>query len=129
MLRPRFLPLLDEATQEDIIISVQRLIAVLGSEEVALDGRHTPALYSRFLASLLAKHDVTHHQNLESPSDKMRIYPQYGEDRQHTPNVYWPDTLTRDTSLHAHRGDSSQLVYQQPGDADMDLSVLHFGEG
>jgi hypothetical protein len=35
---------------------IERLIVVIGSPQVALDERHTPKLYSRFLASSLAKH-------------------------------------------------------------------------
>lgn len=130
LLRPRFLPLLDEDTQEDIIYSVRRLIAVLGSKEVALDGRHTPALHSRFLTSLLAKCNVRppRHQS-DSPSDEIRIYPQYAENREQTPpNIYsWPDILNRDQSPRTPGGDTStRIVYQQPGDADMDFSLLHF---
>ncbi|KAJ6596817.1 fungal-specific transcription factor domain-containing protein [Mycena vulgaris] len=46
LLRPKFLPLLKEDTQQNIVRLVSRLIDVLGSDGVALDGRHTPALYS-----------------------------------------------------------------------------------
>ncbi|KAI9445815.1 hypothetical protein F5148DRAFT_1153666 [Russula earlei] len=35
---------------------IERLIATIGSPQIATDERHTPNLYSRFLASLLAKH-------------------------------------------------------------------------
>ncbi|KIM49188.1 hypothetical protein M413DRAFT_99392 [Hebeloma cylindrosporum] len=56
LFRPQFLPLLDEKLQKELILSVSVLIAILGSAEVALDGKHTPALYSRFLSSLMMKH-------------------------------------------------------------------------
>jgi hypothetical protein len=35
---------------------IERLISTIGSPQIAIDDRHTPKLYSRFLASLLAKH-------------------------------------------------------------------------
>ncbi|KAI9460090.1 hypothetical protein F5148DRAFT_1217450, partial [Russula earlei] len=35
---------------------IERLIATIGSPQTAIDECHTPKLYSRFLASLLAKH-------------------------------------------------------------------------
>ncbi|TFK55165.1 hypothetical protein OE88DRAFT_1006449 [Heliocybe sulcata] len=57
LLRPRCKPLLQPAEEKKIVVSVSNLIAILGSNEVALDGRHTPMLYSRFLSSLLAKYD------------------------------------------------------------------------
>jgi transcriptional regulatory protein LEU3 len=48
--------MLDQDIKNEIIDTVWRLIDVLGS--VALDGRHTPSLYSRFLSSLLEKYNV-----------------------------------------------------------------------
>ncbi|KAJ7470689.1 fungal-specific transcription factor domain-containing protein, partial [Mycena latifolia] len=51
LLRPKFLPLVKEDTQQNIVRLVSRLINVLRSDSVALDGRHCPALYSRFLSS------------------------------------------------------------------------------
>ena len=45
--------------EQEITQLVQRLIDLLGSDEVAIDVRHTPKLYSRFLADVLAKHRRT----------------------------------------------------------------------
>ena len=42
--------------EQQITQLVQRLIDLLGSDEVAIDNRHTPKLYSRFLTDVLAKH-------------------------------------------------------------------------
>ncbi|EKM82737.1 hypothetical protein AGABI1DRAFT_53161, partial [Agaricus bisporus var. burnettii JB137-S8] len=56
LLRRTLLPLLDEKQQREILFIVPRLIEILSSREVALDGRHTPALYSKFLSSLLERH-------------------------------------------------------------------------
>ena len=45
--------------KDDIITLVGRLIEVLQSEEVAIDERHTPKLYARFLGGLLERHTST----------------------------------------------------------------------
>jgi hypothetical protein len=55
MLRPQFAAAL-EATQSTLIVRlVTRLSEVLASDKVAIDDRHSPRLYSRFLTGLLAK--------------------------------------------------------------------------
>ncbi|KAJ7582789.1 fungal-specific transcription factor domain-containing protein [Mycena floridula] len=135
LLRPRFLPLLSEKAQRDIVSNVRRLINVLGSKEVALDGRHTPALHSRFLSSLLDRHQAKRDGEPSDPDSPtsdgsdLRIYAQYGEIRQHTPpNVYsWPDILNRDPSPTSPVSDHAPgTVWQQPGDSEMDFSALNY---
>lgn len=56
---------------EEIISLVERLIALLGSDEVAIDNRHTPKLYSRFLGDILAQYKRTHMEERSNadPSD------------------------------------------------------------
>lgn len=56
MLRPEHEALLDAEERSQIVELVERLINTLKSPQIAVDERHTPMLYSRFLASLLAKH-------------------------------------------------------------------------
>lgn len=130
-MRPKFLHLLDEQRQKAIIQDVGDLIKVLGSKDVALDGRHTPALYSRFLSSLLAKHSCRPHSRSESPPNEPEFYPQYQADCQVTPpHTYsWPDIIhTEDTgSTSQHNGDflTQGEIYQR-SDTDMDLSLSHF---
>ncbi|KAA1471074.1 hypothetical protein DENSPDRAFT_776190 [Dentipellis sp. KUC8613] len=127
LLRPKFLPLLDESTQRTIIKVVRELIDVLGSKEVAFDGRHSPALYSRFLSSLLNKYDQG-----ASPQEGMEFVPQFKADRQQTPpnTYYWPDTpaiLGPSIGMaDAGFGQVEGAIYQQAGDADMDFSMQHF---
>ncbi|KAI0915948.1 hypothetical protein AcV5_003413 [Taiwanofungus camphoratus] len=53
LLRPQFLPLLDVSQQSMIVDNVATVISILGSKDVALDNRHSPALFSRFLSSQL----------------------------------------------------------------------------
>ncbi|KAF8589368.1 hypothetical protein K439DRAFT_1628805 [Ramaria rubella] len=56
LLRPRFASIIERHQQDDIITLVSRLVDVLQSNEVAIDERHTPKLYARFLNSLLERH-------------------------------------------------------------------------
>ncbi|KAJ7709979.1 fungal-specific transcription factor domain-containing protein, partial [Mycena rosella] len=130
LLRPRFLPLVKEDTQQHIVRLVRRLIDVLGSDSVALDGRHTPALYSRFLSSLLAKYNVfpLHHPD-SPPTDETKFYPQFETDRADTPpHVYsWPDiAYNENVSPLPSEGSDDFMIYQRSGDPDMDLSLNHF---
>ncbi|KAF8435322.1 fungal-specific transcription factor domain-containing protein [Boletus edulis BED1] len=54
LLRPEFVHILTRDMEDEIFDSISRLITTL--QEVAIDERHTPRLYARFLASLLTKH-------------------------------------------------------------------------
>ncbi|KAF8078012.1 fungal-specific transcription factor domain-containing protein [Lyophyllum atratum] len=132
LLRPKLLPLLDEKQQEEIIQDVSGLIDILGSKAVALDGRHTPALYSRFLSSLLAKHNCMPPRPItESSPTEPKFHAQYSDDRQPTPpHAYsWPDIMhTDDVSPSNHNnGDfSAHGEFYQHDDVDMDLSLSHF---
>ncbi|EJF62017.1 hypothetical protein DICSQDRAFT_169593 [Dichomitus squalens LYAD-421 SS1] len=56
LLRPEFAGFVSRERQQEIFDLISRLIDKLGSPEVAIDERHTPALHSRFLHSLLRKH-------------------------------------------------------------------------
>jgi hypothetical protein len=58
MLRKEPVPLLDEEQHQRVIELIERLIETLRSKQVAVDDRHAPMLYSRFLSNLLAKHKV-----------------------------------------------------------------------
>ncbi|KZT28474.1 hypothetical protein NEOLEDRAFT_1058377 [Neolentinus lepideus HHB14362 ss-1] len=147
LLRPRCKPLLEPAEETKIISSVRKLIEILGSNEVALDGRHTPMLYSRFLSSLLAKYDhsvasapgeATYAETQYAPDGQYsppsgEILPQYNRERDPTPPhmYYWPDTSQSMSGASHVMEQSAQdypsgTVYQQSGDADMDFSMNHF---
>jgi hypothetical protein len=56
MLRPEHATLLGAEQRTDILNLVERLVDTLKSPRIAVDVRHTPMLYSRFLAGLLAKY-------------------------------------------------------------------------
>ncbi|KAJ3786797.1 fungal-specific transcription factor domain-containing protein [Lentinula aff. detonsa] len=130
LLRPKLLPLLDENTHEEIIRTVERLINVLRSEDVALDGRHTPALYSRFLINLLSKYNARPKRRSETPPDSIRFHPQFNEERRPSPPG-WPDiqqipSSSEHGTAHTLSGYEPGLIYQEAGDADMDFSLGHF---
>ncbi|TFY50349.1 hypothetical protein EVG20_g11570, partial [Dentipellis fragilis] len=56
LLRPEFAQFLPDGQESEIFELIGRLIQVLSSPQIAIDERHTPKLYSRFLAGLLSKH-------------------------------------------------------------------------
>ncbi|KAH8109643.1 fungal-specific transcription factor domain-containing protein [Phellopilus nigrolimitatus] len=56
LLRPEFSNLVTREQTSQIFGLIGKLIQVLASSEVSIDDRHTPKLYARFLAGLLAKH-------------------------------------------------------------------------
>lgn len=128
-MRPEFLPLLDESLHEGIIQDVEGLINVLGSRDVALDGRHTPALYSRFLSSLLAKHR-DNCSDSGPPYNEPTLYGPWSYNHPTTPPEgdailhTWPDVIPAggsDDGLPAQMQD----VMWQCG-VEMDLSLAHF---
>ena len=135
-MRPEFLPLLDESLHEGIIQHVESLINVLGSNDVALDGRHTPALYSRFLSSLLAKHrDNCKFPSSDSKPQQNEPYWPWNYDHQVTPPdgdaiLYtWPDVIPAGGYLATANEDGlpvqTQDMMQQCG-VEMDLSLAYF---
>lgn len=54
LLRPEFAQLLTRQMEDEIFELIGRLITTL--QDLAIDERHTPHLYARFLASLLMRH-------------------------------------------------------------------------
>ncbi|KAF8659280.1 hypothetical protein AX16_001855 [Volvariella volvacea WC 439] len=56
LLRPEFASLLPKEQELEIFDLIGRLIQTLSSPEIAIDDRHTPKLYARFLAGLLSRH-------------------------------------------------------------------------
>ncbi|KAJ8522831.1 hypothetical protein ONZ45_g676 [Pleurotus djamor] len=56
LLRPEFSQLLTKDQESEIFDLIGRLIQTLSSSDIAIDDRHTPKLYARFLAGLLSKH-------------------------------------------------------------------------
>jgi len=120
------LPLLDEKLQKELIISVSRLIAILGSADVALDGRHTPALYSRFLSSLMMKHALMMSDDFQR-GELTRLYSLQAKDCQTTPSMgsKWPDNAQNESSSDFDY--SNDLGHQSPRhEIEMDYSLSNF---
>ncbi|KAH7915024.1 fungal-specific transcription factor domain-containing protein, partial [Hygrophoropsis aurantiaca] len=57
LMSPEHLIVFDDTIQDCNAALVRELIHVLGSDACAVDGRHSPALYSRFLSCLLGKYE------------------------------------------------------------------------
>jgi len=56
LLRPEFSHLMAKEQETEVFDLIGRLIQTLSSSEIAIDDRHTPKLYARFLAGLLSRH-------------------------------------------------------------------------
>lgn len=95
-----------------------------------MDERHTPALYHKFLSSLLQKYDQRPADAVPIRPGSTEFYPQYGPDRRPSPpNSYmWPDTghAVPQTYADTERGDFANMVLPGSGDANMDFSLGHF---
>ncbi|KAJ3986547.1 putative fungal-specific transcription factor [Lentinula detonsa] len=82
LLRPEFQHLLSKEEENDIFNLIGRLIQTLSSPAIAIDDRHTPKLYARFLAGLLSKHrrdgaTVGRLQAQPPPAQKLHNVPQH----------------------------------------------------
>ncbi|KAF5345063.1 hypothetical protein D9758_010418 [Tetrapyrgos nigripes] len=56
LLRPEFSHLLRREDENETFDLIGRVIQTLSSSQIAIDDRHTPKLYARFLAGLLSRH-------------------------------------------------------------------------
>ncbi|KAK0440535.1 hypothetical protein EV421DRAFT_2083664 [Armillaria borealis] len=56
LLRPEFSSLLDKADKDESLKLIEILIDKFSSSDIAVDDRHTPTLYARFLALVLGKY-------------------------------------------------------------------------
>ncbi|KAK0452965.1 fungal-specific transcription factor domain-containing protein [Desarmillaria tabescens] len=56
LLRPEFSSLLDNADRDESMVLIGTLIEKFSSSDIAVDDRHTPKLYARFLATMLGKY-------------------------------------------------------------------------
>jgi hypothetical protein len=56
LLRPQFKSFVLQEQETELLTLVGRLIQTLSSPDIAIDDRHTPKVYARFLANLLSRH-------------------------------------------------------------------------
>ncbi|KAI0093578.1 hypothetical protein BDY19DRAFT_260419 [Irpex rosettiformis] len=143
LLRPKFLPLLTVEQCAEIVGLVQALIKILSSNDVAIDGRHSPALYSKFLRSLLEKYR-TRTPSLQADinaiaSSQPQVSAQYQTQQYPLETYSWPDTTLSNVvapqalgDKHANMGTSTSyeghVARQLIGEPDMDFSLTHFVE-
>jgi len=130
LFRPRYSTLLDDGLKNELPSLLSHLIAILGSNNVALDGRHTPALYSRFLSSLMRKHRITvdYHESTGENMDNSRSPQEQDRQGPVTDSFPWPDISTS-TASNAY---STSATFKGAGHQtttgwlDMDFSLSHF---
>lgn len=133
LLRPKLLPLLDSVQCREIIQQVKQLIDILGSDAVALDGRHSPALYSKFLDNLLEKYYTPALRERINSAESPSQHPE-GDGQQPPQETFsWPDIPSHEPTPapeddHQMGGSGSTVVREQAGEAEMDFSLTHFVE-
>jgi hypothetical protein len=116
LLRPEFVHILTREMEDEIFDSIGRLITTL--QDVAIDERHTPRLYARFLASLLTKHRkgggavAARSQQLPPPSQTAhQQQPQSysGQPSSSTSRMQYPGMHSQGGSEPRHDTDSMQM--------------------
>ena len=116
MLRKDPVSLLDEEQCQRVIELIERLIETLRSEQVAVDERHAPMLYSRFLSNLLAKHKVVE----EEPQPQPHLNGQRA-----TPATTGQQAPTGAEAVPA--SPSIEIVPPQPDRGDANMQGFDFG--
>lgn len=144
LLRTTLVHLLNDHIRTKIIKELNDLITIM--KDVAVDDRHTPALYSRFLSTLLTKHTYTQPIDKELP-DQPNFRGVYGEEYQHQHTLQddlmnsncgayhgqwgqWPDLppgVGENYYPSSNQPDNASLnqQFQQPH-TSMDFSLNHF---
>jgi hypothetical protein len=123
LLRPDFAGIVGPAHKDHILSLVGRLIKVFASNNVAVDDRHTPKLYSRFLASLVARYST--------PSEEShRAIPKIESSPVDTPMTSLP---TLSMSSNQRPGQITQATQVAPMGSNqygqtLTLSPTHYGD-
>ncbi|KAH7920352.1 hypothetical protein BV22DRAFT_1021375 [Leucogyrophana mollusca] len=116
LLRPDFAQLLTRQMEDEIFELIGRLITCL--QDVAIDERHTPRLYARFLAGLLTKHRkggggvAGRLQPMPPPSQTTQQHPNTNTSR-HPPSSsgnQHSTSQTQGSSQRQGRGDPMQIA-------------------
>jgi len=115
LLQPKFASYLSPDTRTEIRRLVQSVIDLLGSPDVAIDDRHGPKLYSRFLEKLLNK--VTKEEFASPASSSAPLPPRNTRSRR-------PKTTTSNSQSSVEASsesnpplDGSQIVFNHPSPA------------
>ncbi|KAI0284529.1 hypothetical protein BC826DRAFT_146946 [Russula brevipes] len=106
LLRPEYSRFITPGLETDVYQTIERLINTIGSPQIAIDERRTPKLYSRFLASLLAKHrrDGTAHGRMH----------QQGPPAQQSQTGSAPQYISSHHSSHHRNSHQRRMARAQP---------------
>ncbi|KAH6918647.1 hypothetical protein BKA70DRAFT_1366816 [Coprinopsis sp. MPI-PUGE-AT-0042] len=119
LLRPRLSWLLGPMQRQEIFAATSRLIEVLGSPLVALDAKHTPALYARFLSSSLGRCSLTSYGS-SSPSSRTPSVVSEPNDA-----FFWPD-LTHSAATVGSPSALAAKIGDAPNEPYPDHNILFF---
>jgi hypothetical protein len=121
LLRPECSRFITPGLESEISRVIERLINTLGSPQIAIDERHTPKLYSRFLARLLAKpkRDVAAHGRMPQHEPPTQQMPTNQGAPMYQQPLLWPQDFTWNRPLQAeppqasHSASSTHVVEVQ----------------
>ncbi|KAF9467566.1 fungal-specific transcription factor domain-containing protein [Collybia nuda] len=125
LLRPEFANLLKKEQENEIFDLIGRLIQTLSSPEIAIDDRHTPKLYARFLAGLLSRHR-------RDGATVGRLHPPPPPNTNSPTSLEYPNNIapssTSAFSISQPQGSGSQGYNQNtynPGSGNQDMTPIY----
>ncbi|KAH6903859.1 hypothetical protein BKA70DRAFT_1373739 [Coprinopsis sp. MPI-PUGE-AT-0042] len=137
LLRPELSKYLTKEGENEIFDLISRLITTLSSTEIAIDDRHTPRLYARFLAGLLFRHrrdgvtvgrlqtqppPPTHGSSGPAPGGSITTFSV-------SPPTAAPGRSSTGGGYGAHGGSSYDSQGANPGDSIIFTPEATFGSG
>jgi hypothetical protein len=107
LLRPEHAALLEADERSMIIDLVQRLVDTLKDPRIAVDERHTPMLYSRFLAGLISKYkpgeeDATDEEKSRADTAELSTPPPHDQPQETSGTAKQPSSTT-ESGYSRHR--------------------------
>jgi len=120
LLRPDFSNLLNKEQEAEVFDLIGRLIQTFSSPEIAIDDRHTPRLYARFLAGLLSRHrreaaNAGRSYQQQPPPQNQIPRPPHGDYNpgSSTNTTTFSVTQPRGADTQMHDGGYTQSLYNQ----------------
>ncbi|KAK0187333.1 hypothetical protein F5146DRAFT_1209911 [Armillaria mellea] len=126
LLRPEFLSLLRKADRDESLNLIEILINKFSSSDIAVDDRHTPKLYARFLTTALGKYQES--KGTARGHSQTVLLVNTGTSRSATDKVDKESSNNPQKSSVAQEYDSTGFTYwpaSRPVPLDSDTELLH----
>jgi hypothetical protein len=133
LLRPEFSKLLSTEEEAEILKLISRLIQALSSPKVAIDDKHTPKLYARFLATLLARHrrDGAARQRTVSATDNFEPPPSAPRNEAQNPAITTDEVASQiqGDAGPPQSSDATMSFFNDPSGAHVYTPEMAFADG